>query len=146
MEIALIYLDTSALTKLVIAEDESNNLRIWLAEHAEHRLVSSALVRTELRRAVLRLTDRPDVSRTQAQAAAGAATALLRELDQIRLGYPLLDRAGHHPPARLRSLDAIHLVTAASLGPDLHTMVAYDHRLLDAARDLGIAVASPGMP
>ncbi|WP_250285812.1 type II toxin-antitoxin system VapC family toxin [Frankia sp. CiP1_Cm_nod2] len=143
MEITLIYLDSSALTKLVIAESES--LRIWLAGHAERRFVSSALVRTELRRAVLRITDRPDVSRPQAQAIAGTATALLRKLDQIRLGYPLLDRAGQHPPARLRSLDAIHLVTAASLGPDLHAMVAYDHRLLDAARDLGIAVASPGM-
>ncbi|WP_255724032.1 MULTISPECIES: type II toxin-antitoxin system VapC family toxin [unclassified Frankia] len=139
------YLDTSALTKLVVAEEETSDLRAWLAEHTNRRLVSSALVRTELRRAVLRVADRPDVSRTEAQAAAGAATALLRELDQIRLSYPLLDRAGLQPPTRLRSLDAIHLVTAAALGPDLHTMVAYDHRLLDAARDIGIAVAAPGM-
>ena len=44
---------------------------------------------------------------------------------------------------KLRALDAIHLATARSLGDDLATLIAYDHRLLDAARLAGLAVERP---
>lgn len=46
------------------------------------------------------------------------------------------------PPA-LRSLDAIHLATALSLGDDLGVLIAYDARLLQAARQHGLPVAEP---
>jgi len=106
--------------------------------------VSGALVRTELRRAALRFRERATLPREQAQAIAWATTALLRRLDLIRVGSAVLDRAGQQPPPALRSLDAIHLVTALALGSDLSFLVAYDHRLLAAARDMGLPVASPG--
>jgi len=140
----LIYLDTSALTKLVVEEDETPDLRAWISRRSGQRLVSNALIRTELRRAVLRFADRSDVPRDQARLIARRAAALLGQIDQIRLSPPLLDQAGWQPPTQLRSLDAIHLATAASLGPDLRTLVVYDRRLSDAAEDLGIAVAAPG--
>lgn len=45
-------------------------------------------------------------------------------------------------PARLRSLDAIHLATAL-LVDGIDEFVSYDRRLADAARDRGLNVVSP---
>jgi uncharacterized protein len=56
----------------------------------------------------------------------------------------ILDRAGRLGPASLRSLDAIHTATALSLGSDLHALIAYDDRMIQAARALGLPVPSPG--
>ncbi len=47
-------------------------------------------------------------------------------------------------PRSLRSLDAIHLATALSLAGDLGALIAYDARLISAARENALAVASPG--
>ena len=43
----------------------------------------------------------------------------------------------------LRTLDAIHLATALSLGEDLDSLVTYDLRLAQAAADASIPVISP---
>lgn len=128
----------------MVEEEETEALRSFLAEHADERTVSSALVRTELRRAALRFRERAALPGEQGQAVAQATTALLRRLDLVRVGSAVLDRAGQQPPSSLPSLDAIHLVTALALGPDLSFLVAYDQRLLAAARDSGLPVASPG--
>jgi predicted nucleic acid-binding protein len=42
----------------------------------------------------------------------------------------------------LRTLDALHLATALTLG---FPLVAYDQRLIQAAREAGLTVYSPGM-
>jgi predicted nucleic acid-binding protein len=47
-----IYLDTSVLVKLVVAEDESQSLQSFLSARADDSLFSAALARTELIRAV----------------------------------------------------------------------------------------------
>ena len=143
MAVALRYLDTSALTKLVVQEQETDALRRFLRRGGSARLVSSALARTELRRAVLRFADRSDVTDEQARAAAREATSLLRRLDLVRVGAPILDNAGRLGPARLRSLDAIHLATALALGPRLQVLVAYDERLVEAARQVGLSAEAP---
>lgn len=46
-------------------------------------------------------------------------------------------------PPNLRTLDAIHLATALSLGDDLTLLISYDDRLTQAAAAAGIEVASP---
>lgn len=143
MAVALLYLDTSALTKLVVDEWETDALRSYLAGRRAHRLVASALARTELRRAVLRLGHRHDVTRAQAQGAAQEAEALLPRVDLVRVGAFVLDRAGRQPPPLLRSLDAIHLATALALGPDLEAVIAYDQRLAAASWDAGLTVVAP---
>lgn len=130
--------------KLVVEEAETAALRVFLAEHAGERTVSSALARTELRRATLRLRERAALPRDLGQEIAQSTTALVRRIDLVRVGPVVLDRAGAQPPAALRSLDAIHLVTALTMGADLSLFVAYDQRLLAAARDAGLPVASPG--
>jgi len=129
----VIYLDTSALAKLVVKERESTALADWLDEHVSIRKSSSMLCRAELPRAV-----RPggDVALLRAQ-------MILGDLMQIPMTPELLDAAGSLPGS-LRSLDAIHLATALRLRSDLHSLVAYDHRLLEAARLAGLPTASPG--
>jgi predicted nucleic acid-binding protein len=47
-----------------------------------------------------------------------------------------------HPPT-LRSLDAVHLAAALSLGDDLDGLVTYDGRMAESARALGLAVEQP---
>ena len=128
-----IYLDTSALVKLVVAQDESQSLRSFLSERVEDRLFSAALARTELIRAI---------APNGAQAIADARD-LLSGLDTVVLTRQLLDDAGTLLPLRLRSLDAIHLVAAQRAGDTLRAVMTYDARMLSAAADLGIPTASP---
>ncbi len=55
----------------------------------------------------------------------------------------ILDGAGLLHPDRLRSIDAIHLATAAAIGADLRDIVTYDERMILAASLLGIPTATP---
>ncbi len=55
----------------------------------------------------------------------------------------ILDAASGLDPSALRSRDAIHLASAASLGGDLSLFVSYDGRLLGAAEAAGIPVLAP---
>ena len=55
----------------------------------------------------------------------------------------VLDIAAHVADPGVRSLDAIHLATALSLGDDLGVLLTYDARMADAARSLGLPVESP---
>ena len=129
----MIYLDSSALVKLVREEPESVTLREWLEACSEAIWCSSALCRVEVPRAVAELgTD-----------AHSRARDVLDDLVQLPLTEQTLDAAGALP-GRLRSLDAIHLAAALRLRPHLTGVVVYDHRLLSAAGDLGLPVASPG--
>ena len=64
-------------------------------------------------------------------------------LSLIALDDALLDRASDLGPSDLRSLDAIHLAAALSLGDDLGAVVTYDDRMAAAATGLGLVVAQP---
>lgn len=125
------YLDSSAMVKLVVAEPESAGLRRHLRRRRP--LVSSALARTKVLRALI----------AEGPEATGRAHALLGRIDLLRVNDRVLGFAGALLPAHLRSLDAIHLASALQLGNDLGTLVSYDQRMLDAARHLGISIASP---
>jgi len=127
----VIYIDASALLKLVHPEAESMSLRTWLARHPDD-LISSALIRAESRRALLRNDP------------AGLANLprVMSVIAQIPVTEEVLDRAAMLPDPGLRTLDAIHLASA-QLTPGITTMLAYDKRLAEAARKAGITVASP---
>jgi uncharacterized protein len=124
------YLDTSALAKLVRPEPETAALRDWLDGK---QWILSDLHRTEIRRAALRAGGR----------APARADRLLAESDMLRIDADTFDAAGSIEPAELRSLDALHLAAAMSLGPDLSGIVAYDARLIEAASRVGIRTVSP---
>lgn len=126
------YLDSSALVKLATAEPETAALRRYLRRRRP--LVSSALARTEVGRALL----------PHGQVAVRRGAAVLSRVDLVRVSDRVLDHAARFLPPVLRSLDAIHLATAAQLGVDLARVVTYDERMADAARGLGWTVAAPG--
>lgn len=128
----LLYCDTSALAKLVVAEPETDAL---LAELRDADLVTSALARTELRRAVRRLDD-PEMD--------GRAVVVLAGVAQIVVDDDVLDRAATLGPPSMRSLDAVHLACALGLGDRLAGLVTYDKRMATAARAHGARVLSPG--
>ena len=71
------------------------------------------------------------------------AQAVLARIALIPVDEPVLRTAAMLEPLRLRSLDAIHLATALTLGDDLGEFGTYDGRLADAAMGLGLFVASP---
>ena len=131
----MIYLDSCALVKLVTPAPETQALERYLREHAAEHHVASALVRTEVRRALTR------VSATARQRS--TADKLLDAVITISITDDLLDAAGRLPDAGLRSLDAIHLATALHLGSGLSEFVTYDRRLLAAAERAGLATAAP---
>lgn len=68
----------------------------------------------------------------------------LRRLSLITLSRAVLRAAGQLEPAGLRTLDAIHLASALRVREHLDAVVAYDDRLLGAARQHGLVVRSPG--
>ena len=127
------YVDTSALVKFVVREEFSADLREW-AEARDEALVSSELARTELLRAVQRVS--PSLMAT--------ANAVIEAIALITPAPTTFQAAGRLSPIGLRSLDAIHVATALELGDELSGLVAYDDRLLAAAEANGIAALSPG--
>lgn len=129
---AAVYLDSSALVKLVVLEPESSSL----ADHLRRRRdrVSCALARVEVVRAV-RAHGRPAINRAQ---------ALLARTSLLRLDDALLDEAAAlDGGATLRSLDAVHLAAARALGDGFAEVVTYDDRMAEAARQLGLRVVAP---
>jgi predicted nucleic acid-binding protein len=131
----VIYLDSCALVKLVAPAPETAALERYLREHADQRHVASALVRTEVRRALRR------AEATAKQLA--TAEKLLGAVITIAIRDELLDAAGALPEPGLRSLDAIHLATAQTLGPALTAFVTYDRRLLNAVDRANLPTAAP---
>ena len=128
----MIYLDSSAIVKLVVAEPGSAALSSYVEEHEEH--VSSALARVEVMRA-LRRADQSELTIQRAE-------RVLSSIALVRIDEPLLIGAAAQEPRELRSLDAIHLATALSIdGVDV--LVTYDPRLSAAAVEVGLAVAVP---
>lgn len=129
----MIYLDSSALVKLVYEEPESTALVEWLAERQDVPRVTSQLSTIELVRACRRRDDE-DVAN---------ARIVLTGLDLLPLTPDLVEQAALVGPAELRSLDTIHLATALAVRDDISTLVAYDERLGSAAAAAGLDVVAP---
>jgi len=129
----VIYLDSSALMKLVRLEDETVALRDWLRERPEQSAVSSELGRAEVLRAARRVGGR----------ALTEAHAVLGDIDLVPLDRAVQDLAADIGPPLLRTLDALHLASAILFSEELMAFIAYDHRLTSAAQAAGLNVATP---
>lgn len=129
----MIYLDTSAAAKVALRESESVTLRSWLDEQVDPT-VSSVLTRIELTRAAAR----------RGATVVRDAEQVLGKLVLLPIGDAIVESAGHIGSPQLRSLDAIHLATASSLGERLSAFVTYDRQLGRAALDAGLPVVAPG--
>ena len=127
----MVYLDSSALVKLVVAEPESPALRRYLRGEPER--ASCALARVEVLRAV----------RAHGPAALTRARRLLDRVSLVRIDDALLDAAAALDPGIVPGLDAIHLAAAQVLGDEMTTLVTYDGRMATAATLLELQVAVP---
>lgn len=128
-----VYVNTSALVKLVVSEAETDALLAWLEQSAGDP-VSSDLARTELLRATRRAA--PDRLLR--------AREVLESLTLLGVTAQMFEVAARLDPLDLRTLDAVHLATALDLGDDLETVITYDQRLIAAAAANGIPTAAPG--
>lgn len=133
----MIYLDTSALVKLVRAEAESSALADWLDERLEMPWLTSALAEVELPRAIIR-AGRPELL--------ASVPVVLSRLDLFDIDDVVRAIAAAYQDPRLRSLDAIHLATAsvAASVATLTAFVTYDGRLAESAASLGMPAMAPG--
>jgi len=127
-----IYLDSSALVKLVVREPEFNTLHSYLRNW--HIRASSELALVEVVRAV----------RRRGQEAVHLAHDVMKGVNLVQMERPLLETAARLDPIPLRSLDAIHIAAALTLGEVLSEIVTYDNRMADAARAVGLRVVMPG--
>jgi predicted nucleic acid-binding protein len=129
----VLYLDSSAIVKLVVPEAETGALVETLRLDPE--TVSSVLARVEVLRAVRRSGAR--------RAVADRAESILGRMALVQLGEDVVTTASRLRPLELRTLDAIHLATALSLAPTLTEFITYDARLASAAGKAGLTVRAP---
>lgn len=129
----MIYLDSSAVLKLLFEEAESVALAAWLSERRDVPAVSSELAKVEVVRAARRLDS----------GVVPAARALVAQLDLVPLRGAIVDSAAEVEPPVLRSVDAIHLASVLSIRAELTAFVAYDARLRAAAEAAGVETVSP---
>jgi predicted nucleic acid-binding protein len=127
----LLYLDSSAIVKLVVHEPESAAVLALLRSWPE--AVSSIVARVEVER----------VGRRLGGGAGRRARTVLTRLAVVELDDQVIQIAAQLRPPELRTLDAIHLGTALSLGGDLGGMCAYDSRLSQAAGAAGVKILAP---
>ncbi len=130
----MLYLDTSALIKLIRREPESDALADWLDTRTAP-WVSSTLIEVELPRALRRVD-----SSLLSEVPAIVARVSRYEVDEL-----VRAAAAAYQDTALRSLDAIHLATGeAVFGAMLTAFVTYDDRLFATAEAVGLMVAAPG--
>jgi len=129
---AVVYLDTSALGRLLLGEPDAP--AILRALGAFDQRVASRLLRVELRRLALRKELLADADR------------LLAGVALVPVDTDVLGAAETVPPDTVATLHAIHLVTALRLSAAgrLDVMMTYDRRLADGARQHGLTVLAPG--
>jgi uncharacterized protein len=126
-----VYVDTSALGRLLLAEPEADAIRDVLAEH--NTWWSSELLIVELRRLAAREGLQPE------------AEEYLDAFHLVAIDSAALQRASRLQPTVVRSLDAIHLEAALQLrdGGQVDGVVTYDQQLSTGCAHHGLSVHAP---
>ncbi|MGP4018757.1 type II toxin-antitoxin system VapC family toxin [Saccharopolyspora sp. 5N708] len=143
----MIYLDSCALVKLIIAEKETEALERRLdGQHSA--IVTSELAVTEIVRVVRRSCydsqRQLHVDQKVLDERLTAAGELLDRIDRIVVDTDTLLRAGMYADdPHLGSLDAIHLVCALEIGPELKSFITYDRTMARAATREGLPLEQP---
>lgn len=126
------YIDTSALAKLIVLESETPALLDWLKENKTD-LATSELTHTELMRTVRRFA--PD--------RATASRKILGQVIALSATKSIFESAANIEPKSLKSLDAVHVTTALSLGDELEGVITYDQQMAGAVEGYGFPVIAP---
>ncbi len=127
-----VYLDTSALGRVVL--DEPDSAAIGAALAAFDAVVSSRLLGIELHRVGLRT----GIAREEIE-------TWLAGVSLVPMDDATLSVAEAVSPASVATLDAIHLATALRLAAKGHiaSVMTFDVRLAEGAREHGLAVIAP---
>jgi predicted nucleic acid-binding protein len=128
----VIYLDASALVTYVIKRPSFAELRRFLEARGGSPLITSTVGFIETVRSCDRMASFPNLM-----------GQLLRDYAELQITAEIRDRAANLP-GRLKTLDAIHVATAETLGEDLISFITYDSAMASVARSRGLPVASPG--
>ena len=142
----MIYFDTCALVKLVRQDAQSSALGEFIDARPGARWLVSEVARAELARTVRRINhdDRGRIiDEATLQTELGYADRLCGNLDLVPVSTRVLAEAAALQQPFLRTLDAIHVATAATVVHGLSAFVTYDKRLAAAAADAGLPVAAP---
>ncbi len=127
-----VYLDTSALGRVVLDEPDSDAIGAALA--AFDAVVSSRLLGIELHRVGLRT----GIARVEIE-------TWLAGVSLVPMDDATLATAEAVSPASVATLDAIHLATALRLAANGHvaSIMTFDARLAEGAREHGLVVIAP---
>jgi predicted nucleic acid-binding protein len=126
-----VYVDTSALGRVLLAEPEAEAIRGLLAAH--DAWWSSELLVVELRRLAAR------------EGLEAEAEEYLDAFRLVSIDTASLQRASRLEPMVVRSLDAIHLEAALQLreGGQVDGVVTYDQQLSAGCTHHGLSVHAP---
>lgn len=133
MPASILYLDSSALVKLILPEAETVPLLRLLLSWPYR--IASEVAFVEVHRAVRRSSEDDAVLLR--------AEEVLTTIHFMEIHRGVLCEASLLQPWTLRSLDAIHLASALNLRPELGAMVTYDGGMTAAAKRLHIKVLAP---
>ena len=124
-----LYLDASAVTKLVVSEEETPALRDRVLGRS---LISSRVAVVEVTKAVARAN--PDAD----------AEPVLSRFAFVELDAELARVAAATGGSSLRALDAIHIASALRLAHEAEAFITYDDRQGVAAQHSGLPIEAPG--
>jgi predicted nucleic acid-binding protein len=140
----ILYLDTSALVKLYVREEASDDVRACVAR--AEAVSTSQVAYPEARAAFARRQREGAFDTDDLRRIVDALDRDLAALVVVNLDRPLARRAGQLAERHaLRGFDAIHLASAVELWElmgAVPTFLAYDSRLMNAARAEGIDAPS----
>ena len=127
----MIYLDSSVALAHLLGEGQAPRQTLWLEP-----LLSSELLEYEIWNRLL--------ARSAPPAVRSAAMGLIGRLQLVELSRLVLGRALEPFPVPVRTLDALHLATAAFVAAQGQTveLASYDRRMLAAADALRIPIGA----
>ena len=130
----VLYLDASALIRLIQRKPESEALALFLRAHRDDCKATSVLSRVELVRTMIQ-TDRLGVARAHRQ---------LERCHQVAFVSDLVDETSVMSPGQqIRSLQLIHLTSAKAFGKNLRALITYDQHLAQTGMTWGLPVLTP---
>ncbi len=124
--------------KLLVRESESEAIEVELLRWS--KLATSLVTNVELPRAVSRAREKRPNSVVDGSLVLRGILALTTT---IPLDERIVGEARDVKPTSVGTLDAIHVASALSLGPDLTAVATYDKRMQEALALLNVEVLAP---
>ena len=125
-----IYIDSSAILKLIVQEEESDAIR----SISRARFITSEVSRVEVIRTILR--HEPKALKT--------AEGVLKNINIVVINSSTLTQAARLPERiNIRGFDAIHLAAASKSGLRINFVLTYDKEMAKVAKELGFEVLAP---